>query len=332
MNLLAEGYDGFARERARGARAGRLAAICAPGRGARLGADTRGGAGIPGRGAPPGHRAAPGRARCWDLCRRRWPSAPGATTRSCSWRAPSAHACTISSMRWLPRGGGAQERARGALVARRGPDGVVLGPASFNRTGSPPQALRVDLRADRRGKPHPLKQELEQLLLAALGQLTGTVLAEARRRPWWWWSAPAMRARRVRDQRGAAPGEGRAQEPEGAGGRHRRRAAGECAGRARGGCRRRLHQLPPDRRRLRARACAHPRAQGARYGHSNLGARRARPGRVRLRQPDRSAARRPRPAGRLRRHAREPAGAPPATRSRASTTSTMPAGRWTSSR
>ena len=69
-----------------------------------------------------------------------------------------------------------------------------------------------------------------------------------------------------------------------------------------------------------------------RYGRSQLGRRPARDGRIRVRQPDRTAARRSRPACGLRRDRRQPARCDRATRCTASTTSTITAGRWTSSR
>ena len=76
-------------------------------------------------------------------------------------------------------------------------------------------------------------------------------------------------------------------------------------------------------------ASIHARAGAVRREHPRC--RRAGTGRVRLGQPHRPAARRPRPPGRLRRDpCQHPAGGGLSTPS-ASTTSTMPAGRWTSS-
>jgi hypothetical protein len=72
--------------------------------------------------------------------------------------------------------------------------------------------------------------------------------------------------------------------------------------------------------------------RGAHYGESDAGRRRARDTRIRLGQPDRTAARGPRPPGGLRRQSRQSAARHRPRACSASTTSTMPAGRWTSSR
>src|SRR6202035_2849808 len=66
-------------------------------------------------------------------------------------------------------GRAAAERAPRALVAGRGSDRAVL-KARVRGRSAVSAALRVHLRA--------LKQELEQLLLASLGKLTGSVLAQ----------------------------------------------------------------------------------------------------------------------------------------------------------
>jgi arginyl-tRNA synthetase len=91
-----------------------------------------------------------------------------------------------------------------------------------------------------------------------------------------------------------------------------------------------LHQFPAQPARLRA---GNPRRPGAGRALRPLRCRRRAPraGGVRLRQPDRPPARRPRPARRLRRLGRQPAGGHRHTGCSASTTSTTPAGRWTSS-
>ena len=115
---------------------------------------------------------------------------------------------------------------------------------------------------------------------------------------------PGGAARRLRHQCRAAPREVGAQESARACGGHRRGASGESAPRARRGGRRRIHQLPPDRRGLRARAREPPRA-GRRLRREPARAGGAGAGGVRVSEPDRAAARGSRPAGRLRGHARE---------------------------
>ena len=94
----------------------------------------------------------------------------------------------------------------------------------------------------------------------------------------------------------------------------------------------RLHQHPPVGRGAPARARARRASRAATSAASTLGRGQARAGRVRLGEPGRADARRPRPLGGARRQHGARARARRLERASASSTSTTPACRWTSSR